>query len=51
VETIPVEDAEFLNRHSGYSKSDSSKIFSEIKSALEKKDVVLAWNWISLLNN
>jgi flavin reductase (DIM6/NTAB) family NADH-FMN oxidoreductase RutF len=49
VETIPVEDAEFLNRHSGYSKSDSSKIFSEIKSALEKKDVVLAWNWISLL--
>ena len=49
VETIPAVDAGFLNLHSGYSKQDDSRIFAEIKSALEKKDVVLAWNWISLL--
>jgi flavin reductase (DIM6/NTAB) family NADH-FMN oxidoreductase RutF len=51
VEMIPDQDSEFLNEHSAVSKYDRSVIFSEISAALEKRDVLLAWKWVSLLKN
>lgn len=51
VEQIPDQDPDFMNSHLNDFSADRNMIFQEIKAALAKRDLMLAWQLIFLLEH